>query len=78
MAPLYEAFQESTRLLTTSITPELMAGPTANSRRALMNLEKSVAAFPERMKEQERTYESNLARVRRRTAALRAWLEVLA
>jgi hypothetical protein len=78
MAPLYEAMDESNRILMTKITPDLMAGPRADSRRALLTLEKSVAAFPQRMMEQERKYEANLARVRRRTEALRAWLEALA
>lgn len=74
LAPVFEAMAARIRNLTTTIVPDMLAGPTANSRKSIVTLEASIAAFPAKLSEIEQEFELVMASARRRTAALRLWL----
>ena len=78
MAPLREAVGGGAKLLITSVVPNIMADPTVQTRRSVIALEKSDTEGAQRMRETEERLEAQLARAKRRTAALRGWLEALA
>ena len=77
MKPLFNAVQANSRALTSDVFPSLMAGPAAEVRRSVLALEKSLAEWPQKSDEAEAKRQANLARVRRRTAALQAWLDAV-
>ena len=75
--PLREAMGESILNLITNITPELMAPPIAQSRKAALKLQQSLAEFPDRLRESEEEMQRLVNSAKLRTAALRRWLDKL-
>jgi hypothetical protein len=61
----------------TETTPELTADATADSRKATMRLEAVLAGAGNETQPTGDRFESELAAARRRTQALREWLESL-
>lgn len=76
IAPLMKEFFEPMHSAMISI-PDAFTESAARTYESLVSLEQSVSEFPERKQEVERDLEAALASARRRTAALRQWLEAL-
>lgn len=77
LAPLREAFAKRIELTNTEMIPDLMADATANTRKSILNLEKSFAETDAKIASAESEAQRLLASARRRTKALRRWLEDL-
>lgn len=77
LAPLMGAFQQSMQQLMTQVVPDLTADPTANTRKAVLALEKSLEEQPAKLREAEAEVERVLESARLRTASLERWLEEL-
>ncbi len=77
MAPLMEAMSKDIDAMMTQFVPALMAGPSARTRESGLRLERSLAEYPERARVADEKRQEQLKAARRRTAALRRWLEEL-
>ncbi len=71
-APLRGAISQN---MTSAKESDLLKETELDSRRSLESFERSVAEFSTRLTEADAERAVRLAKVRRRTAALRAWLE---
>lgn len=77
MQPLYDAMTGRLQSFAGSGAIEIRAGAVANTRRATRNLEESVEQFPDQLRQIDARNAAALASARRRTDALRKWLESL-
>lgn len=75
--PLFEAMKTQMKQLQEGILPNLLAGPNRAVEEATLNLEKSTSSSNDLEREVREHFERSLAASRRRTAALRAWLEAV-
>lgn len=73
--PLREAMLKNNQILFGSLMPEAMVGMKARSRQTTLSLERRIAEFPKNLLEAEARMADELAAARRKTQALRLWLE---
>ena len=59
------------------IIPDVLAGPSAQTRKSVLTLEESLQNFDSKLKDIDEKYEAMLDQIRQRTALLRAWNEAL-
>lgn len=77
MKPLMDAMQTSISHMMSVTVPEVMAAPTAQTRTATLNLEKTNAEFGAKLKAAEERMGGVLSGAKQRTDALRQWLEAI-
>lgn len=77
MAPLMEAMRKNIEQTMTQLVPDILAKPEARVRRSTLNLEKSLAEWPDKVREAKERLDNQLDSARARTAALKAWSEAL-
>lgn len=77
MRPVQDLMIGRARSLTITTIPEIMANPMAQQVDSYVNLKSLLETSLERRREHEAELQSALDSARRRTAALRSWLESL-